>query len=180
MINLIPNEEKKKMVKNFYARLVSVILIMLSFSFLLLSLLLFPSYFMLNIKEGIIKENLNTQKKELALEVDQKSLDEFKDLDLQLLTIEKVKGKTFLVSQKVINEIIAEKMPDIKITQITYEVDAKTGKKVNINGLAPSRERLLLFRLALEDNNAFQKVDLPISNFVKGSNIKFSLSLIPS
>ncbi len=180
MINLIPNEEKKKMVKSFYARLASVILMMLCFSFLLLCLLLFPSYFMLNIKEGIIKENLNTQKKELALEVDQKSLNEFKELDLQLLTIEKVQGKTFLVSRKVINEILAEKMPDIKITQITYELDPKGSKKVNINGLAPSRERLLLFRVALEDNAAFKKVDLPISNFVKGSNIKFSLSLIPS
>ncbi len=123
---------------------------------------------------------MNTQKKELALEVDQKSLNEFKALDLQLLIIEKVKGKTFLVSKKVINEIIAEKMSDIKITQITYELDPKGGKKVNINGLAPSRERLLLFRVALEDNAAFQKVDLPISNFVKGSNIKFSLTLIPS
>ena len=61
-----------------------------------------------------------------------------------------------------------------------YENDATKGKKVTVLGIAPSRELLLLFRRALEDDVAFKKVDLPISNFVKGSNIEFSLSLIPS
>jgi hypothetical protein len=72
-------------------------------------------------------------------------------------------------------------MPDIKITQILYDnTVAKGDKKVNIQGTAPSRERLLIFRQALEGNPAFKKVDLPISNFVKGSNIQFSLSLTPA
>lgn len=179
MINLIPNEEKKKMVRNFYLRLTTVFLMMFSFSFILLILLLFPSYFLLSLRENFVKDNLDTQKQQLAKEIDQKSLNEFQELDAELIAIEKMEGKNFVVSQKVINEITAEKMSDIKITQISYESDAKGTKKVSINGLAPSRERLLQFRLALEDNVAFQKVDLPISNFVKGSNIRFSLSLIP-
>ena len=78
------------------------------------------------------------------------------------------------------NEILLKKSPNIKITRISYKDDLKTGKKIDIEGLAPNREVLLLFRRALEDSTVFSKVDLPISNFIKGSNIKFHLSLIPS
>ena len=76
--------------------------------------------------------------------------------------------------------IILKKMSNIKITDISYENDPLKGRKVSIEGNAPSREILLLFRRALEDDVLFKQVDLPISNFVKGSDIKFYLNLIPS
>ncbi|KKT01099.1 MAG: hypothetical protein UV76_C0002G0012 [Candidatus Nomurabacteria bacterium GW2011_GWA2_43_15] len=120
------------------------------------------------------------QKKEPMPLVDQDSLTSVEDLNSKLSTIENAEKNKYLVSQKVINEIIFQKMPDIKISQIFYENNVLNGKKINIRGLAPSRERLLLFRRALEDDITFKKVDLPISNFVKGSNIEFYLSIIPS
>jgi len=70
-------------------------------------------------------------------------------------------------------------MFNIKITDISYENDSLNGKKISIQGTAPSREVLLSFRQAFENDNTFKQVDLPISNFVKGSNIQFYLSLIP-
>ena len=66
----------------------------------------------------------------------------------------------------------------IKINRIFFENDSLEGRKVNINGVAQDREKLLLFRKALEDDILFKYVDLPISNFVKGSNIEFNLNLI--
>ena len=68
----------------------------------------------------------------------------------------------------------------IKISQISFKDTGLDVKEVNISGTAPSRERLSLFRRALEGDPLFKKVDLPISNFIKGSNIRFSLSLTPS
>jgi len=50
---------------------------------------------------------------------------------------------------------------------------------VSIEGIAPSREILLAFRRLLENDPLFKSVDLPISNFIKGSNIRFNLNLIP-
>jgi len=79
----------------------------------------------------------------------------------------------------VINAILLKKRSDIKITQISYQNDTR-GRKIGVTGTAPSREVLLFFRLALESSPAFKSVDLPISNFVKGSNIQFYLNLIPS
>ena len=74
-------------------------------------------------------------------------------------------------------------MPAIKITDIAYESrspdELAQARKVSIEGTAPSRSALLSFRRALEDDANFQSVDLPISNFIKGSNIQFYLSLVP-
>jgi hypothetical protein len=56
----------------------------------------------------------------------------------------------------------------------------KEGEKISISGRASSREVLLSFRRTLEDNPAFSKVDLPISNFIKGSNIRFYITLTHS
>ena len=69
-------------------------------------------------------------------------------------------------------------------SDISYQKDFKNDPnnkgKIGVQGTAPSRETLLLFRKALEDDVNFKNVNLPISNFVKGSDIKFYLSLIPS
>jgi len=184
MINLIPKEEKKKMVRNFYYKLVILFLLTLGASFLILFMAILPSYFLSSVKDNIVNEKLQIQKSESIPLPDQQTLAMIKDLNNKLDLIENVQNDKFIVSQRVINAIILKKMPTVKITDISYENYSKNnplqGKKISIQGTAPSREILLLFRQALEDGTTFKQVDLPISNFVKGSNIQFSLSLIPS
>lgn len=180
MINLIPNEEKKRKVKDFYFRLLVVFFVVLGISILIASVSILPAYFLSLEKKNLINTKLEIQQNEPMLSLDQETLDVVKDLDNKLNLVGKNKVNKYIVSQKIINEIISKKMPDIKITKILYQNDPVKGKSVSINGTAGSRERLLLFRRALEDSIAFKKVDLPISNFIKGSNIRFSLSLIPS
>jgi len=180
MINLIPNEEKKKMSKDFYLRLMVVFFVMLSVSLLVASIALLPAYFLSSVEEVSINTKLELQNDEPIFLPDQSTLAIIKDLKSKLSLVENVQKNKTTFSQKAINEIILKKMPGIKITEISYQNDPQAGEKMNISGIAPSREVLLSFRRALEDDVAFSKVDLPISNFVKGSNIKFYLSLIPS
>lgn len=180
MINLIPNEEKKKKVKDFYFRLVVVVFIILSFCIFAAAASLLPAYFLSLVNKNVISAKLETQKREIVPLIDQGSVQVMEDLSNKLELINNTEKNKYLISQKVINEIILQKMPDIQINQIAYDNSPPLGKKVNIRGIAPSRERLLLFRRALEDDINFKKVDLPISNFVKGSNIEFYLNLIPS
>lgn|SRR3989338_6568016 len=180
MINLIPNEEKKKKVRDFYFRLLVVFFWTLGFSILISCVALLPAYFLSSVKRDLINTKLETQKVELVPLPDQETLATVLDLDNKLSLIEKIETNKYIISQKIINEIMLEKTSDIKITGFRYQDDSATGKTINIDGTAPSRERLLLFRKMLEDNTAFRAVNLPISNFVKGSNIQFHLSLIPS
>ena len=180
MINLIPNQEKKKKVKDFYFRLTVVFFTILGFSFLIGSIAILPSYFLSYVKKNLNDTKLEIQKQESVPPVDQENLTIVQDLDSKLNVVENADKNGHVVSREVISEIVLQKMSDISITQITYENTSPGNQKISIRGTAPNRERLLLFRQALEDNTAFEKVDLPISNFVKESNIEFYLSLIPS
>jgi hypothetical protein len=180
MINLIPNQEKKKKVKDFYFRLIVVFFMALGFSILIASISILPSYFLSSVNKNLINLKLEIQKNEPVPLIDQNSLTTMEDLNKKLNLIENAEKNQYLVSQRVINGIVLQKMSDIKINQISYEANLSGDKKISIRGIAPSRERLLLFRRALEDDVTFEKIDLPISNFVKGSNIEFYLNLTPS
>ncbi|HTE48299.1 MAG TPA: hypothetical protein VK675_00115 [Candidatus Paceibacterota bacterium] len=184
MINLIPNKEKKEMVKGFRYRLVVLFLIVGAFCFLIVLIAILPAFFLSVAKDNIINAKLEEQKSEPVPLLDQQTLAVIKDLDNKLSIVENDTKNKFAVSEKVINAIMVKKMPEIKLNDIFYEnkpaSDPKGGRKISIQGTAPSREILLLFRQALEDSTNFKQVDLPISNFIKGSDIQFSLSLIPS
>lgn len=179
MINLIPSEQKKKMNADFLVRLGIISLYVLGFSIFAGVAALLPSYFHVMVKSSVADKNLAVQKETPAPSIEAEVTAQINDLNKRLTLIESARDKSFIVTDRVIRELINNKMPDIKITDISYDGTTKE-KTIKVSGEAPSRERLLLFRIALEHDAQFQKVDLPISNFVRGSNIRFFLTLIPS
>lgn len=168
------------MVKAFYYRFAVLFLAMVCVVLCVGILALLPAYFFSNSKNSIVDKKIEIQKTEAVPLLDQETSIVIKDVNNKLNLVENAEKGEFLVSEKVINAILLEKIPSIKITRISYENNSPEGKKINIFGTAPSREVLLLFRRALEQNTSFKSVDLPISNFVKGSNIEFSLTLVPA
>lgn len=179
MINLIPNSEKKKKMRDFYYRLFVVFIATLGFGALVGVVSVLPTFFLSSVEKKLALAELAAQQNDPVGEADQNITATMEDLNKKLSTAESARKSKYAISDTILNQIIVRKMSDIKITKISYENSEQAGKKVSISGRAPSRERLLSFRRALEDSTAFKAVDLPISNFVKGSNIEFSLSLIP-
>lgn len=180
MINLIPNQEKKKMVKDFYFRLLVVFFMMLGFSIFIASAAILPSYFLSVAKKNVATLRLESQKNEPIADLDKKTLTAIEDLKKKLALFQKAKGEKFSVAEKAFKEIASRKTSGISVEKIYYENSAQDGKKISVQGKASSREQLVLFGKALEDDSAFKEVDLPISNLIKGSNIEFYLTLIPS
>jgi len=180
MINLIPNEEKKVMFRDFYLRLIIVVFTMLAASITIGIFAIAPSYSSLYFDGNLVKDALKIQEEEPVSISDQNTLVKVKELEDKLALIEKAKENKYNLSDRIINEIVLKKSSSIKITEITYKSSSPRGREVSIVGIAPSREALLLFRKSFEDNPAFKEVDLPISNFIKGSNIRFYITLIPS
>lgn len=188
MINLIPQTEKKKMVKEFYYKLVILFFMVGSFSFFVIFISILPSYFLSSVRKNIVNDKLEIQKKEPVSQPAQKTLSVIKDLNNKLDLIESARKNKFTISERVINAVLLKKIPGIKITHISYEKNPlikgpdsdEVNQKISIQGSASSREVLLLFRQTLEDSTVLKQIDLPISNFVKGSNIQFYLSLIPT
>ena len=180
MINLIPKEEKKKMKADFRYRLFALLFFVLDFCLLVGAVCLLPAYFNSSINVSSVHAQLEAQKNEPLPVLGEQSLSVINDINNKIGTIKTAEKNKFPVSVNIVDAIISKKRADIKISQISYEYSPATGKKVKITGTAPSREVLLLFRKALEESPSFKSVDLPISNFIKGSNIQFYLSLIPS
>ncbi len=178
MINLTPNEEKKRIAHNFYFRLAILSFFMLGVALCFAAMSIVPAFILVNAKDNFANEKLMIQESEPAPVIDQKTSEAIQNLDAKLSLIESLKDKKFVISGDVINEIIKSMVPSIKITKISYDNDLVTGKKIGIYGTSRSREQLLLFRRALENNAIFSNVNLPISNFVKGSDIEFYLTLI--
>lgn len=179
MINLIPNEEKKNKVKGFYFRFIISFFIVLACFFSVASIVVFPSLYLSMVKKNVISEKLLTQKNLPLPEIDKELSSQINLLNSKLALVENAQKKKYVISEKIINEIILKKISDIKLNQIVYQVDATAGRVVTVRGVAKSRERLLLFRKILEENPSFKRVELPISNFVKGSDIVFNLKLFP-
>src|SRR3989344_8982844 len=121
MINLIPKEKKKKIIIDFYYKLIVLFLVMGGFSFLLISIAILPSYFLSSVKNNIANAKLETQKREPTPLPDQQTLLIIKNLNNKLDLIENAENNKFIISKKVINSIISKKIPDIKITDISYE-----------------------------------------------------------
>jgi len=132
------------------------------------------------VKKNISSQKLEAQKAEVIPELDEQTVSILNGLNSKLGLIEKTKDNQNIISDKVIKEVISRKIPGIKITHILYQNDPANGKSISVSGVAASREQLLLFRQSFEDYKLFKKVDLPISNFVKGSDIQFYLNLIPA
>jgi len=179
MINLIPTEEKSRMITNFHLRLAILFILAASFVMFFACSALLPAYILSSVKNSAINKKLELQKKEPLPQPGEQSLATIKDLNSKLSLVENIENNKFLISEKIINEILSKKNSQIKITQILYQIDPIQGKKITLLGTAPSRELLLSFRQALEDDPNFKNVILPISNFVKISNIQFNLSLSP-
>jgi Tfp pilus assembly protein PilN len=177
MVNLIPKEEKKKMIADFRLRITVLFLFTFGFCVLVAIVALLPSYFISSTKYSLSQTKLETQKLDPSHMSEELAV--IQDINKKLDLIENSEKNRFTPSVDVISAILLKKRPDIKITEISYQNDVQ-GKKIGVTGTAPSREVLLLFRLDLESSPAFKTVDLPISNFVKGSNIQFYLNLIPS
>jgi Tfp pilus assembly protein PilN len=179
MINLIPNQEKKKKIRDFYFRLTVVAFFALAFSALVALVATLPAFLLSSAKLDLARSKLAEQEAKPLPPVDQETQKIIDGINIKMDLIDSAKKDRYLVSAEIVNEVLLRKLPTLEISQISYESDAK-GKKVNVRGVARSREELLSFRRALEGSIAFKKVDLPISNFVQGSNIRFSLSLVPN
>src|SRR3989338_3457107 len=121
MINLIPKEEKNKMVRGFYYRLAVVYLLALSFPILIGAIVIVPSHFLVYIKSDLANKKLEAQKAEPVPIPDQKTLATIADTNHKLSLVETAQNNKFIFSARVINAIVLKKTPNIKITGISYE-----------------------------------------------------------
>ena len=180
MINLIPNEEKKKIRKDFYMRVVIVSFFVLGIAILISNIMLTPALFYASLEKKLISEQFAKDENKLAFDLNQENKNAVECLESKITLIKQARDNKFLVSAKVVDNLLNKKINGILINEINYTKDPNKGNLINIRGKASSRERLLTFKNSLASDPNFKNVDLPISNFIKSTDIEFSLVLIAS
>lgn len=176
MINLLPPEDKSRLKHAYMVRLVSVATAFLGVLFMVALLLLLPSYFLSGVKEQLAEQklaNLQAETKTFGGESLNESIKAIND-ELALIRIEP--PRTFI--NTTLDPILDHKNSGVSLRSIFISLETDSGKyKVHLEGVAPTRQALLDFVDTLKTVPKFTNVSLPISDFVKGKDINFSIEL---
>ncbi len=176
MINLLPEQEKGLLHKEYKFRLFAVSLSMLFFLLLFAVVLIVPSFvfsvYKLRAAEGTSSATVNAELQKrhadlLARVRKAKSA-------LMVLKSEEVK----IMPTDVVSTIVAAKTDRNTITSIAYTRKEGAVFKATVKGVAENRQSLLEFTNALENKEAVGSVNLPVSNFAKENNIEFTFEVI--
>lgn len=175
MINLLPQEEKDALRREYFRRVVAAAGLVAVAAVLAGVILLLPSYFFLNLKNKALFAYIESSEK--AAESAR-----INALESQLINIS-AKINILKNGQEpqpalsvVMSDIIAKKPDSVKIDSFFYkEEDDKSLPRVSLQGSASRRDDLLSFVKALENEPDFKSVISPTTNLLKEQDLRFSL-----
>ena len=175
MFNLLPENLKKQITKEYKLRLFIVAmfsLIIVQASFLVF---LFPSWLVSNYKEKDFSSRNDEVNKSLSA-LDISSTTAFiKSLNARLVVIND--GLEYPRLVPVVDTILSKKTPSIKIGAVYYTSNSATTGTLTVSGVSSTREALVSFADKIKEVEYLKKVDLPISNLAKDKNIEFSINM---
>lgn len=175
MLNILAIEEKKRILTEYRFRL-AVVLVFAVAAWVFSSLvLLVPSYLLAVSKYNDVAQELSTLEQKSGIAGQEKSVNEQineTNKKINLFLSANINESTS-PSQAIIN-ILTIKGVAIKISGFTYDVNAGKERMV-ILGTATDRDSLAQFVDTLKKDPTFLSVDLPISSYVKSTNIDFSI-----
>jgi uncharacterized protein (DUF2225 family) len=146
-------------------------------SSIVLILLYTPSFFFVKYKNDTLNSQLESNK--------QKSISKGED---SLIFIKNVNTLSSVFSDNtlsglsysdIIKKVTYLKNSDIKIISIVMIKENQVGdKKILVSGIATNRDSLSLYERDIKIDGTFDSVTFPVSNFIKSSDLEFSVTLI--
>jgi hypothetical protein len=176
MLNILPTEEKKGILKEYRLRLAVVAVFAISILVVINLILLVPPYLLVISKNSSVANDLAAKQSKQAIGGQDKSI------EAQIRGINK-KVSVFLGSATstprlsppdAILKIIDMKDPTIKILGFDYDINGQQ-ERFAISGIAADRDGLARFVDILKRDSTFTTVDLPVSSYVKSANISFTI-----
>ncbi len=174
MLNLLPQEEKKILIKEYNLRLSVTIVSFLCILLVIAGVGLFPSY----VSQNSEINNLEEKKQEAEQKNSKASIDEAARLSasnkvlVDYLEVRVSEMKATYPAGKIISDIFAKKNDGIVIEAIEI-VD----KQVTIRGKAATRASLISFHSTLRTQKEFKNASLPIDNIAKSVDAPFTIQI---
>ncbi len=180
MSNLLPLKEIERIKFLYQKRFLVIVFRSVVVLSVVASVFLFPSYLFSKNEESDLISKKNLLESRETSEMKQSLIATIYDTNDRL----NVFNNDYLISPIVssfINPILKSRIDSIHVTNLSYStgVNTKTAK-VQITGLANSREAILSFGDNLKKQPEIVSVDIPISNFIKENNMPFFVNLIVS
>lgn len=173
MLNLLP-QEQKVILKKEYANRRLIVWLGLVICVLTISLvLLAPSYFLTRIKAEEVRTQLESAKQSLDAEMPPAEI--VAELEAAVRHADALKPLVKPQSLHELLQIFESKPNTIRITALSFRGGSNGKSIIELKGKAADRESLTGFGRALEGRTEFEMVDLPVSNFVKEKDIEFSM-----
>lgn len=177
LTNLLPEARKRKFRRRYFLRLATVLLILLSLLTLLHGVLLLPTYL-------YAYNEVTRSKAELALR--QASEDAAGEIELtarqaKLVAISADLGQlaSTPAASTLLRNLLVVPRPGIALTGFTFTAPSGTGTvaRMQVTGVAGSRDALRQYARALGQLPFVTSADLPISAYAKETNINFTITL---
>lgn len=178
MINLLPEEEKKIIGKEYARRLVVITGIFLFIMVCSATILLLPSYLPLILQKQSLESRLDIAKQGLSRAKANEIESSIRRLNDKLAFFSQQEENTRQINV-LIKQILEVKSPSIKLLTFTYQKGAqeKKNEQMLIQGTATTRNAFLAFAKALEIVSGVREIQSPSANLMKDEKVEFNLTL---
>lgn len=175
MLNILSTTEKKKVIIEYRLRLAVVSVVAVGALVVASIVLLAPSYLLAVTKFTDAEKTLaaleekygtNSQEKDISVQI--------RDINNKISLLLSSGTNTQLSPSQTIAKILNIKGSAIKLYGITYD-GTTVQERFVLTGTAASRDSLATFVEDLKKEPTFTSVTLPISSYVKSTNIDFSI-----
>lgn len=168
--NLLSKQAKKATTQEYYLRLVTVCMLTFSVAVIAGLAALLPAYM------NVVGELKLSENEQLARQQDKQDgaelLKEIAEGKYMIAFLEKDLKKEKCT--ELLFEALKERPEGISITGFSYN---RVEKVMTLEGVAATRDLVVPYARALEANEHFVNVPVPIANLAKNTNLDFRLSL---
>lgn len=174
LTNLVPSRRQNKWTRDYFFRIATVAVFLMTLLVVTAGVLLFPTYIYL----------VSAEKTKLArLEKADNSLSSPEETDLasRLQTLSHdaqalVLLKDINAISRTINSLLSVSRPGITISGVAFNpATEEKGNTVSVIGTALTRESLRSYQIALDGASFSSSANLPVSAYAKESNIPFTI-----
>lgn len=173
MRNLLPKNYRRRVKNEYLLRVVVIALALILTASVIGAALLIPSYFLSRSKKNAILEQAELIERSIARSEGEVSFEMLRKTRDRLTFLSRDRERTTIIA--LIKTIIEEEPSGIVLSDISYSREGE-GATIAVSGSAKRRDDLISFRSALNRNDQFLSVTLPVSDLARSSDIRFTIT----
>ena len=173
MINLIPPQARKDIITEYWVRVITVWMFILSAFSVIAAILLLPVYVLVTSQvEAYSSSATEAAEKVAEYDLSATTLVETNKQAQMIIGLSDVQNFSEIV-------VLIESLNgnDVSVSSFDFIREDKKISPIQASGKAASRQSLIDFRDRLLQHPAIDSVDLPISNLAKDKDIPFSITV---